>query len=77
MAKKKTAKISLTVQSDTWETFAENCHRAGMTPSRVIEVFMLCMTDPYPEERLRKFVTVAKSMKKVFEPTKEMDDDKS
>ena len=63
---KKTAKISMTVQSDLWKTFSENCYKAGMTPSRVIEVFMLCMIDPYPTERLTKFVTVADGLRNVI-----------
>ena len=37
-----------------------------MTPSRVIEVFMLCMIDTYPTERLQKFVNVANGMRKVL-----------
>lgn len=63
---KEATKISLTVKSEIWKVFAENCRRAGMTPSRVIEVFMLCMIDTYPTERLQKFVNVANGMRKVL-----------
>ncbi len=65
--KLKTSKISLTVRSRIWEVFAENCYRAGMTPSRVLEIFMLCMIDPYPANRLEKFLMVTKGLKDIYE----------
>ncbi len=65
--KLKTSKISLTVRSKIWDVFSENCYRAGMTPSRVVEIFMLCMIDPYPVDRLQKFVTVSKGLRELHE----------
>ncbi len=68
---KKSGKVSLTIKSQIWGVFSANCYKAGMTPSRVVEVFMLCMIDPYPTDRLQKFVTVANTMRKVFEPAQD------
>lgn len=56
--KTRTNKVSLTIKPEVWRAFREGCARAGMSPSRAVEIYMACMVSDTPLDALKKNVAV-------------------